>query len=107
MPRFLDTVETVRMSSSVAKWIIETTQALVFHYLGREFDPDTGRIGDRDFSIPILEDRVDHSETMHWANSIINLCTTVAGILANALREGDTLRLEEISAITHISENLE
>jgi len=94
----LEPVEQINMTSSVARWLLETCVALVRHYMGREFDPAIGTFSDRNPELTCLEDRipVEDYELRHWSSGVINLVTTIAGILHHALTAGSLLRLGHI-----------
>ena len=92
-------VEQIHMTSSVARWLMETCVALVRHYLGREFDPSVGTFTDRNPELTCLEDRipVEDYELRHWSAGVINLVTTIAGILQHALSANNLMRLNLLS----------
>jgi hypothetical protein len=94
----LEPVEQIRMTTSVAKWLVETCVALVRHYLGREFDPTLGTFTERNPELTCLEDRipVEDFELRHWSAGVINLVTTIAGILHHALTASRLLQLGQI-----------
>jgi len=95
MPNEVEPVEQIHITSSVARWLMETCVALVRHYLGREFDPAIGTFTDRNKAISALDDRVpveDH-EFRYWTSNVINLVTTIAGILHQALSVGALMRM--------------
>lgn len=91
----MEPVEQINMTSSVARWLMETCVSLVRHYLGREFDPSVGTFSDRNPELTCLEDRipVEDYELRHWSAGVINLVTTIAGILHNALTASSLMRM--------------
>lgn len=102
MPRFLDTQEEIRISTNVARWLMDTTVSLLKHYLGRDFDPAIGTFTERDMRVECLQDSVpmeDH-QLRYWINTVINLCTTIAGILHNSITAGELMRLQDMSPLT-------
>lgn len=102
----LEPVEQIRVTSSVARWLMETCVALVRHYLGREFDPSVGTFSERNPELITLEDRipVEDFELRHWSAGVINLITTIAGILHQALTANRLLQLGQVLPIDDASD---
>jgi len=102
MPRFLDTTEEVQMTTSVARWLMDVTVGLLKHYLGRNYNPELGTFSQRELDSPCLEDRipVEDFELRYWFNTVINLCTTIAGILHNSITRGEMLRMSNMSPLS-------
>jgi len=98
MPNEVDPVEQINITRSVAVWLMETCIGLVRHYLGREFNPELGTFTDRNRELPAMEDRVpiDDFEFRYWTSGVINLITTIAGILNHALSVGRLMRIDLI-----------
>lgn len=94
----LEEVEQINITSSVARWLMETCIGLVKHYLGREFDPTYGTFTDRNPELPAMEDRipVEDYELRYWSSAVINLVTTIAGILNHGLNVNGLLQLNQI-----------
>lgn len=104
MPRYNDTEEEIRITTSVARWLMDTTCGLLKHYLGRDYDPSVGRFSERDITQTALIDSVsmeDH-ELRYWFNTVINLCTTIAGILHNSITAGELMRLAQMSPLSDV-----
>jgi len=95
MPNEVEPVEQIHITRSVALWLMDTCIGLVKHYLGREFDPSLGTFTERNRELPAMEDRIpiDDFELRYWTSGVINLVTTIAGILNHALAAGSLMRL--------------
>lgn len=104
MPR-RDPIEYIEITKSVASWLLETSLALIKHYLGREFNPRTGIMGEREDFTHNLEDRIPQRdfELRYWFNTVINLLTTITGILSYAIPLEPTLYLNSNEDISEIS----
>jgi hypothetical protein len=100
MPEF-EPVEQINISTSVAKWLMETCVSLIRHYSARDFDPAVGRFSERTPGLTALEDRIplEDQELKYWTGTVINLVTTIAGILHNAITANNLLRLGHILPI--------
>lgn len=108
MPREVEPVEQMEVSVSVARWLLDSCINLVKHYLGRDFDPHLGTFTDRLPGTTALEDRIpleDH-ELRYWTSGVINLVTTIAGILRHALTARELLNLRLLDDIT-LDENID
>jgi len=92
----------IRITTSVARWLMDTTCGLLKHYLGRDFDPAVGRFSERNLQEECMQDRlpIEDHELRYWINTVINLCTTIAGILHNSITAGELMRLHEMSPLT-------
>jgi len=94
----IEPVEQINITATVARWLMDTCIGLVRHYLGREFNPEMGTFTERNPELPAMEDRIpiEDYELRFWSSAVINLVTTIAGILNNAINANNLLRLNQI-----------
>lgn len=93
----------VRISRSVAVWLITYAKRIVDNGLGTDWDPYSPEHMIESEAFGFIE-AVDPADVPLWdfINAAINLARTLAGILANAVLED----VEEISAISSTFDEL-
>jgi hypothetical protein len=79
--------EYVQISKTVAIWLVKYGRNLVEAGLGTTWDPNSRELPELEPGGLIDQLNLEEYDLYHWTNSLMNLAKTVAGILAQILKE--------------------
>jgi len=79
--------EYVQISKTVAIWLVKYGRNLVEAGLGTTWNPESGELPELEPGGLIDQLNLEEYDLYHWTNSLMNLAKTIAGILAQILKE--------------------
>lgn len=93
----------IRISETLARWIMTTTRHLISHMYAQEYDPATGEFNPgTDYNSIFRRLPQEDPELRYWINSVIQFCKTMAGIMNHEI----TL-LEQVELLPFIGDDKE
>lgn len=106
MPRNPGEDYNIRISLTVARYLLDTCRSLVTHLYGTDYNPATGQLSTSRLAIPSMYEQFDSTDLtfMHWVSTVSSILRLVAGILHYEIQLDPVANQEALALIDELNE---